>query len=149
MISNWKASFGMQVCNLHAADLRVDNTLYSLSAISITEANNSANSSQCDIPGIHHFTKPTKHGLRFYIKEDFKCHKIQPANMQNSEFMSLCIEDFPLIVVIVYKPPAIIHKLLTDNLFSSCLLELLNSESNIIITGDFNDAPPTHFLTTP
>jgi len=41
-----------------------------------------------------------------------------------------------------------IHKLLTDNL-KACLLELLNSESNIIITGDFNDAPPTHFLTTP
>jgi exonuclease III len=42
-------------------------------------------------------------------------------------------------VVIVFKPPAMNHKLFTDNL-KACLRELLKSESKIIITGDVNES---------
>lgn len=59
--------------------------------------------------------------------------------MHNSELMSLSIEDFHLMVVIVYKPPAMNHKLFTDNL-KACLRELLKSELKIIITGDVNES---------
>lgn len=40
---------------------------------------------------------------------------------------SLCIEDFHLMVVVVYKSAAMNHKLFTDNL-KAYLLELLKSE---------------------